>query len=226
MFNDFRTAISLKRLESYRQNGKDDLDTVSRCLWNVSLCEAFYPSLQLMEVGLRNAIHSALSFSYRTPLWFKEPFLCQMCKEDVVQAENELSSEGKDPADPDHLVSSFRFGFWVRLFGKHYQVPLWNNKTFLIRTFPHAKATERTRSVLAERVDKIRRFRNRVFHHESILKYNLGKRHAEIVEFVGFVNPALSTTLGIIDRFPLVHSTAYFQQIETNLKIHCPRVEE
>jgi hypothetical protein len=191
MLEEFSHIFSSQRLESFRQRGSDDLDMVTRCLWNTALCESLYPTLQLLEVGMRNKIHEALTFCNRTPLWFKGAFLCIQCKEDIEAAENELIKEGRDPNNPGRVVAELNFGFWTRLFNRHYQTYLWNNRTFTGRVFPNATNIQRTRHTLSVRVDNIRRFRNRVFHHQPILSSKLQDRYNDIIELFEWIDPTL-----------------------------------
>lgn len=222
MLDKYITAVSSQRFESYRSRTSDDIETFTKCLWNISVCESFYPSLQNLEIGLRNAIHNALTFSYRTSLWFKQSFLCEMCREDIENAEKDLKNKGKDHNDSGRIIAELKFGFWARLFNKHYQQTLWNNKTFLIRVFPNAEARQRIRTNLAVQIDSIRRFRNRVFHHERILGDKIEDIHNNIIEILGWINPILVDTNNLVDRFTVVYSEDHFNRlkgvIQENLK--------
>lgn len=215
MYKNITDIISSPRMESFRRNGDDDLETLTRCLWNTQLCESFYPSLQHLEIGLRNSIHNALTFSYRNVRWYKESFICGMCMEDVKYAENALIAAGKDPTDPGRVIAELSFGFWTRLFSSTYQRTLWNNKTFLLRAFPNATAQQRTRNALAAKVDTIRRFRNRVFHHESIISHKLPEIHRSILETTEWINKDLAMLNNAIDRFDTVVSENHYNELKT-----------
>lgn len=217
MYETFKTGVSQPRLEAYRQSGFDDWEVLTECLWNTALAESFYPSLQYLEVGLRNSMHNALTFCNRTPHWFKSAFMCDRCGEDVETAEVELKKRGKDHNDPNRMVAELGFGFWVRLFNKHYQQSLWNNKTFLLRAFPNATNTERSRQGFSVRMDEIRRFRNRVFHHERIIGLNVRKFHDEINETIGWISSDLLNATKMVDRFPEVYRKEFREELKARL---------
>ena len=58
----FEIAVSSKRLAAYQLQGGDnsDIEVLTRYVWNIKLCESFYPILQLLEVALRNSIHESI----------------------------------------------------------------------------------------------------------------------------------------------------------------------
>ncbi len=218
MFEEYKKTISEQRLEAYR-NGYNDLETMARCLWNAALSEAFYPSLLHLEVGLRNSMYRAGTLAFRDPLWFKHSFLCDRCQEDVGVAEYELNRARKDSTDPGRIIAELKFGFWTRLFSRHYEFILWNNGTFISAAFPNAHRRLRVRSKLAARFDRIRNFRNRIFHYEKILNYNFPQHHADILETMSWFDPSLNQVNAIIDRFPTVSSAAYYNDLREKLKI-------
>lgn len=213
MINDYKTAISPQRFDSFRQPGFDDRQTLTNYLWNMCLSESFYPLLQTFEIGLRNAIHNSLTFINRNSLWFKQNFMYPKCLEGVQAAEDELREKGKDHTDVGRIIAELKFGFWTRLFNRHYQQPLWNNKTFLLRTFPNANAKDRLRHLMAVEVDEIRRFRNRVFHHESIISRKIQEMHDKILKILSWINPVLADSVKIIDCVPAIYTNDYFDNL-------------
>lgn len=217
MFNSLKLSISNQRLEAYRKDGCDDLETVARCLWNTSISEAFYPSLQYLEVGLRNSIDRAASLRFRDSYWFKRNFLCGRCREDVNNAEKYLEGQGKDSSDSGALISELKFGFWTRLFSRNYESSLWNNTVFTRAAFPYMNRRIWGRGRLSERFHKIRLFRNRIFHHEQILKYNLRSHHTKILETIGWIDPTLLNASRVIDRFDVVVSDDYYTKLKNKL---------
>jgi hypothetical protein len=65
-------AVSRVRLEAYRPSAGSDLDTIVNYFWNITLCEALYPSLDAVEVVLRNSIHRTLSGYFQSEYWFDD----------------------------------------------------------------------------------------------------------------------------------------------------------
>ncbi len=57
-----RKIVSSERLAPYcMTTGDTDIDIIGRYLWNTALGEALYPSLQGLEIALRNSINMAIS---------------------------------------------------------------------------------------------------------------------------------------------------------------------
>jgi len=56
-----KQALSSERLTAYQQriNQDGDLNLFSHYAWNMALSEGLYPSLQILEVALRNTLHHA-----------------------------------------------------------------------------------------------------------------------------------------------------------------------
>lgn len=70
-------ALSTERLTGYQRTGRSETaeHTLQRYLWNIQLCEALYPVLNLLEVTLRNTLHSALWQHTGHEDWYASFFL-------------------------------------------------------------------------------------------------------------------------------------------------------
>ena len=68
---------------------------------------------------------------------------------------------------PGRVVAELSLGFWVALFARGYEESLW--RTALYRCFDPTPA----RRQLHKQLNRLRRFRNRVAHHEPILSRDL-----------------------------------------------------
>ena len=123
-YHRFMAAITPARLNAYRSSGLDDLDVVACYLWNSALSEALYPTLQTFEVGLRNALHNALTFRFGQADWYDSPhqFLDQASQNAILEGKFELTKNGK-PHEPGRIVAELGFGFWTSLFNRKYEHP-------------------------------------------------------------------------------------------------------
>ncbi|MGH2615979.1 MAG: hypothetical protein ACRDJC_12115, partial [Thermomicrobiales bacterium] len=184
-------------------------------LWNVELSEALYPSLQTVEVSLRNSIHSAASARYRSEFWFDQPdVLMPVQRKSMQEARDGLTKLGK-PHTAGRIIAAVSFGFWVHVFDRPYErAPhgsprlSWhdNSLAMLQAVFPHAPRRFRSRDKLRRRCDAIRDIRNRVFHYEPIWhRPFLDREHAAILDLIGWISPQMSSTVGLCDRFTLVY---------------------
>lgn len=222
--NDLQRAISTARFDAYRRpTDTEDLDAVARYLWNIALSEALYPTLQALEVTLRNSLNTAIGNHFNDPLWFdRQPsFMRQLELDKIAGAEQELLRTQK-PLEAGRVVAELSFGFWTSLLDVYYEQILW--RTLLKPAFPNMPRRIRTRRELSARLNRIRKLRNRVFHHESILNWHhpgLQPQHAQVLEIIGWMNRDMRDSIALIDRFPAVNaqgSSFYHNRVEQYLR--------
>lgn len=205
---DLGLPIAHVRLESYRPiNGSDD-QMLSNYLWNVALCEALYPALNVFEIALRNAIHTAATAQFGTDLWFDIPNLLKRWQPgEIGEARIAIARRGRQ-ITADRIVAELKCGFWTTILSRDYHGDLWNlnNAAPLAVAFPHARGPLFRRQLIHARVNDLRIFRNRVFHYEPIWNHpNLARKYEEILEAINWISPPAVGVLSLIDRFPLVH---------------------
>ncbi len=211
-FNALRNALSNERLSKYKRDGDlSDAEAIGRYFYNICLCEALYPALQGLEVALRNNLDSAVSNRYGDA-WISPTsyVLDGYRRDDVAEAIERLEREEKGNYTSSDLISALGFGFWVGLLSKNYETgnthgtDLW---PFLLKqVFPNLERRRRTRQTVANFFTKMRRLRNRVFHHEPIWHYkDLEQQHAQILQGIIWMCPELCDTLKLFDRFPEVY---------------------
>jgi len=202
-------AISRPRLTSYGMIPDPECDLVqvvaSHCR-NILVCESLYPLLHLLEVVVRNRLHDAFSAHYGTTEWFNQSWVDAKDRALIAKAETELAKHQK-PISPDNIVAELTFGFWCSMFNKRYE-PKDTNLPWpgLLRSvLPRAPRWARKRSTILTRLEKARRIRNRVFHHEPVIHItDLASDYAELVELLGWFSPAARTHLEHICRFERV----------------------
>lgn len=210
-------ALSQERLEGgYGGSGVSRVELLSRYVWNVALCEALYPSLQALEVALRNTLFNAGAAVYpiaapakgQVPCWLDAPGLLQPDEAaSVAAAKARLRSVGK-PLEPGRLVAELTFGFWTALFDVRYENTriLWP-RLFSQKIFADAPKKLKNRKSLSPLLNRVRHLRNRAFHHEPIWHWSdLSDQHAVTLDLIGWMSPPLRQTVEALDRFRAVHS--------------------
>jgi hypothetical protein len=199
-------TISASRLEKYLSAVDGDL---SKALLlyeeNMRLAEAFYTPLQCFEVCLRNTLNLRLSLTYGAdwPTNGKPPFEQGFLKS-ISDAIDVLKKDGHDYST-DALVAELNFGFWVGLLGPSYDATLWRQTLF--KGFL-AKGGGQKRSTVHGRFNALRRFRNRVAHHEPIFSRPLQQFHDEIIEAIAWMCRHTSDWAAHHSRFDEVSTTA------------------
>jgi hypothetical protein len=211
-----RLPISPIRLEAYRPANGNDLDMIVNYVWNIELSEALYPCLQTFEIALRNSVHRVLTNHYQSEYWFDRGDLLEWQQERVQDARDELTKSQK-PLEAGRIVAELTFGFWSSMFNSPYEEILWhaNGAVLIDRVFPNLPRALRNRKKLSQRVERIRRLRNRVFHYEPIWKtHDLAQRHRQIHEALDWISPEMRAVMMLCDRFdsvflsqPLIQAT-------------------
>lgn len=188
--------IGATRLGPYMAAEGGDLSrALARYYWNIDLCRAAYPALQVLEIDLRNRIDTVLTpifpvsespeawrgiRSWLTRIYHPdirpsgEVVVHPGGRETVTRALDKVLS--KDPTQNarrthDDLVAATSFGLWVGMLETAYDEPgtqgvyLW--PTQKAKVFPGAKEEEMMTTIRTT-LNGLRQFRNRVFHHEPI----------------------------------------------------------
>ncbi len=209
-FDFFQDAVSPARLRPFQVVGEAPVDTVSRYLWNVCLCESLYAPLQHLEITLRNSLHTAIGIHQNNTFWLHEatPWLDTWEQQKIREAKSRL---GVQPS-PGKIVSDLNFGFWTGLFDSRYEQILWPR--LVVRVFPQFQPYSRPRQKISRRLNDIRHLRNRIFHHEPIWSDpRLSLRYDEILECLYWLNPTVHTLTKACETFPIVSSPQKQAQI-------------
>lgn len=208
--SEVRQALSAERFAEYRKTAIDDTEAVGRYLWNTRLCESLYPTIQFLEVALRNSLHSSISTKYGAgpfkdiPCWLDNdpPILEPDELKSVARAKRTLVEQGK-PLQIGRVVAELNFGFWTSLLDLRYERftnIFWPQ--LLQPTFPFMPRRIRTRKIVSSRFNNIRHLRNRVSHHEPIWHWkDLPDQHAQLVEALSWISSDLVVLARRIDRF-------------------------
>jgi hypothetical protein len=204
-FNKLEATLSAERLSVYGQDKPGPCIVMARYLWNIALCESLYSPLQMCEVALRNAIHSAMTALCGGQNWYDTARLAPWGYEQVGQAKNKIAKTSK-PITSGRVVAELHFGFWTSLFEDHYE----RNTQFLPggikKVFPALVKSLHNRKDIKARLETIRQLRNRVFHHERIIHWkDLPDQHAKIIETIGWISPELAEMALKLDRFSETH---------------------
>lgn len=174
-YQDLEYLISQPRLYRYLLvcgNSKGKAQKLYRA--NLRIAQAFYPVLNLFEVGLRNVLHYRLSAHFGNPNWIiteKNGFMNDASlrpsrfylKNQVNKAERKLRRQ-HSTITSGKIIAEQTLGFWTSLFEPHHYRLI---RGTTINSFPNKPASV-NRSVICRKLQNIRDFRNRVYHNEPI----------------------------------------------------------
>ncbi len=180
----------------------DESRAVKHYQSNIKLTEAFYTSLSVLEVALRNALSRELKTMTGRDDWYvifaNTPGLTNLNKY-ITQASKQIAGR-HEQITTSKIIAELTLGFWVSLLNAEYERLLWKD---LRRAFPYIPKKDRKRKNVSAPLNRFRAFRNRVFHNESIC-WNMKKVqeiHDELLLVLEWINKDLPEWLTEIDRF-------------------------
>lgn len=199
----FEKVFSEKRMERYFiLYPNDESRAVKHYQSNIKLTEAFYTSLSVLEVALRNALSRELKTMTGRDDWYaifaNTPGLTNLNKY-ITQASKQIAGR-HEQITTSKIIAELTLGFWVSLLNAEYERLLWKD---LRRAFPYIPKKDRKRKNVSAPLNRFRAFRNRVFHNESIC-WNMKKVqeiHDELLLLLEWINKDLPEWLTEIDRF-------------------------
>lgn len=202
MDRDFEAALSLERFARYLDWAGSDRDrALELYALNTRLSEALYTPLQMLEVALRNRMHTVLTEAQHDR-WFDDESLLRVEYQNrqLLDAYEDIARAGRKPT-PGRIVAALGFGFWTSMLGHDYE-NLW--QTTLNRIARRADGRGLRRKELSSPLKSIRALRNRIAHHEPILYWNLPKHYGNIVRITRWLSPAAFAWSERHSRFPEV----------------------
>jgi len=156
-------------------------------LWNCALCEAFYLPLHFAEIAVRNAIHEHLIDRYGEQ-WFENRAIIGNLEPKRQEEFSQLLAEGrqrhKENLTCHHLVSELSFGFWQHLLTKRFGRVVW--APGIKSAFPNLPNAMERQDVY-DRIEIVRKWRNRIAHHKPIFDRGPSAKYQEILELMHWV---------------------------------------
>ena len=149
-----------------------------------------WPVLSHVELGVRNLFSLAI----------QNYFGSQFFLEDIgVLTRKHLRRfpwfEKTPPGDnPDAVISALAMGFWTDLTGKRYESSIWAPALVGVLSLP----SDLSREEFSTRLRQATIIRNRIAHHETILKPRFDNSYLEMRELLAWISPA---ALQELDRF-------------------------
>ena len=185
-------------------------------LWAADLAGALFSTIAFVEVGLRNSMDRKLrAWNDQQGVDYGEdwalrkgaaPLLYDLVThKSLASAQNFASEQSRlrpkthprrlATVTHDDVVSHFMFGTWVYLIKPR----VWNQpqqcqqlwQECLSHAFPYADPSDAGRQRLADQLDRVRKLRNRVAHHENLLYVDVRKRLRDMLGIRALVDPQL-----------------------------------
>lgn len=195
-------GLSLGRLNRYSKLAPNNkIKQLKLYVWNTELSESLYTPIQGLEVITRNYFNSTL-IKFFGEKWYESSQIrftyAQM--HSLIQARENLQKEGKS-LTADNLVAILSFGFWTGLLGSKYETSLW--RTCLYKAFIN-KPSPFLRKNAHHEFDLIRILRNRIAHHEPILRQDLPHHYLRILKMIEWFCEETAGWINAQSRFTAV----------------------
>lgn len=199
-----RSLIGEARLGRYLERYNDNEALALRLyMWNLELSSAFWGPLSLLEVALRNRLQTSLRPHSLNGRWLKS-HLCERENGALERALRDLERLGVEAPTDDDLVANLSLGFWVGLTTSgmprnrdlNYETVLW--RPYLSTAFPNMPVEPGrypSRRRLHMELDSIRKFRNRIAHHEPVWRSNHRAMLDLIVSVAGYMDADMAAFL-------------------------------
>lgn len=178
--------LSEPRMAPYlRSADGDKAKALALYEWSARTSSAAFEVVGHFEVLLRNAIDRCLRDYFREEQcgipWFLLP---TPGGEHVAEAVN-VVRERLRPLHKEsrhQIVAGLSFGFWSGLLGTKYE-DLW--RECLRRAFPHSSGK---RKQVAVAIERVRKFRNRLAHHDSTINVDVPFEIRQVIELASFID--------------------------------------
>lgn len=168
--------------------GHDEQRAARLYIWNAKIGESFHIPIQAVEVGLRNRINHALKNKYGDDWWKEKAFISladQERKADLAIVLKRIRNRKLDECN-SQVVAGLSFGFWVGMLAPRYNPEIWS--AHLKASFPHLPDTRKRKS-LAASAGQIATLRNRIAHHEPLIKRDLSSDYQRVMTMIEWICP-------------------------------------
>lgn len=212
-YHKLEQYLSQPRLERFLiASGNSKSKAQKLYIKNLRAAQAFYPIINLFEIFFRNMVNHQVSLHFSNPNWIimekngfmNHPSLIKskfFLKSSIIKAENTIRKKD-GVVTAGKIIAEQSFGFWTSLFESHHYKLIGG---VVINCFPN-KPNHVNRNILNQKLNRIREFRNRVYHNEPIcfkggtIDFTEAKNiKKEIYELVEWIDADLTNYLKVLD---------------------------
>jgi hypothetical protein len=178
--------LSEPRMAPYLKSAAGDMgNALALYEWSTRTSSASFEVVGHLEVLLRNALDRCLREHYREDQcgipWFLLP---TPGEEHVAEAVTAVRARLRPlrKESRHQIIAGLSFGFWSGILGARYE-ELW--RECLHRAFPNSSGRRKQVAVALERV---RKFRNRLAHHDSIINVDVPFEIRQVIELASYID--------------------------------------
>ena len=172
------------------EEGFDSLKAGRLYIENLEISARLWIFFNIFEIFLRNSISNQLLLMFPEQPWWVEPeFLLSKDRRTINMVRRQIENRKGDVEFAD-VIGGISLGFWTELLSSHYHQRLWEKG--LSRAFPMFRGKRRD---LHTAVERLRKLRNRIAHHEPILNRDLDYDFNLLLSLIGYMEPKVAAAL-------------------------------
>lgn len=153
--------ISKSRMKQYRN--------INEYFENLKLCKDYYIPLSLVEIALRNSLNNHFKRKI-SQNWLLDTNFIQIQHKSKIDISIKLLKLEKKKIEQDNILAELSFGFFVTFFKSAYKNYFrYNELKQIFPNLPSSKDKSINRHFVFTKLNNIRLFRNKVFHHDKII---------------------------------------------------------
>lgn len=183
-------ALSSPRMSTYfnarPQKSSNDITALELYAWNAEVSGCFLTPLHICEVVIRNAVSEVLEQIYGTNWPNSSGFHQSLSyRQHGYSPRTDLQNTANRFRIPQKVIPELKFAFWTELFKSSYEQRLWQRNFYSI--FPNSDQSigiAANRQLVYDYLEKLRRLRNRIAHHEPVFNRNLTDDYQTIFTLV------------------------------------------
>lgn len=180
IYPNIKNVLSHSRLATYEKFTQDTEQALNLYQWNLQISSALFECLAVCEVVIRNAVANAIQAEHGTDWAFNVRFVRSMQqnrRDELLDVRQETTEQ---------TICELPFVFWQGFFTARFDDEIWQKHWAV--ALPNAKHTDTKtmRAEVFENLEKIRKLRNRIAHHEPIFNRNLQADHKRIIKIIGY----------------------------------------
>ena len=167
-------TLSRPRMGTYLSaTNQDQAKSLELYIWNSQISAALLVPMQICEITIRNAVSDIFvsQFGHQWP-WQRslENTLPSKFRTELIKAREKRGVNNR----ASKVIPELTFNFWQQMFVSRYDQQFWvPNLHTLFPNAPGNMPVSQLRGSIFNDLDKIRRLRNRIAHHEPIFAQDL-----------------------------------------------------
>ena len=217
-YRKFAKIYSYSRISRYLKAAKGNKKKAQEMYYaNARIARSFQPLISFFEVILRNQLHYAIASHYGDVQWLinqKTGFMSapslthknkktgnlvvnDFLKREIEKAEKTLMDKGHN-VTAGRVIAELNFGFWNSLYETHHYALLNGVPGTIFCDLP----TGIGRKKINQRIQLIRKMRNRISHNEPLCFKNksfdltyVSEMYEIICDFMTWINPNIIQTI-------------------------------